>query len=152
MIKIIIIVVIVLILIAGGVLSGMAVLGMGGPLAGLLPELTEAPKIELGSTKPMAVNIDPMAVPVIQDGEVVRQVTLNFRVMVERRNAPSFFAIQPRLFDAYFKDLIIFLPIHLRDRDEVDVEALKRRVLIVSQKMFGEPLVKDVEFTAISYQ
>jgi hypothetical protein len=152
MMKLIIIIVIVLIILGGGVLSGMAVLGMGGPLVGIIPQMDAPPKVELGLTTPMILPLDPMAIPVIENHEIAKQVNLEVKLLVERSKGPAISAVSPKLYSAVLEDLIVFMPIHLRDREEVDKEALKRRIMIVSERTIGKGLVKDVEFVAISYR
>lgn len=151
--KLIIIAVVALLILGAGVLSGMALLGMGGPLAPYLPQLmAEAPKIEIGPQTPITVNVDPVTVPVIEANEVVLQVTIEFKLLVNRHTGPSFYNALPRLYSSFIKDLVVFLPIHLQDRTDIDKEALKRRIMIVSEKMMGANVVQDVTFESISYK
>jgi hypothetical protein len=150
--KLVIVIVIVMIILGGGILSGMAVLGMGGPLAGIIPQMDSPPKVELGPSTPMILPLDPMAIPVIENHEIATQVNIEVKLLVERSKGPAISAVSPKLYSAILKDLIIFMPIHLRDREKVEKEALKRRILITANRVLGAGMVKDVEFVSISYR
>jgi len=150
--KLIILGVIVAAVLAISGLAAMALLGKGGPLAGVVPRLDSPPKVEFVDPTPVIVPLDGMALPVIVNGEIIRQVNIQVKLLVDRRKSPAISALAPKLYSAILKDLLIFLPIHMQDRDEVDKEAIKRRILITCERLIGPDLVKDVTFVAISYQ
>lgn len=143
MIRIIFIVIAFLMLVGAGV-GGLYFWGID-PLEKLGPLVGRAPKSDVPVvTPPSYVDFGILIVPVIQDREIKKQVEMIVRLEVPA-SAKSLVATNlPRLQHAYLQDMMGYLSLSLRDGQQIDVEAVRKRLLAVGDKVMGQGQIKDV--------
>lgn len=143
MVRLIFIIVALLILI-GAVFGGLYFMGID-------------PLVKLGITQPVVHGDEPppppppptyvdfglLIVPVIQDREVKKQAEMIVRLAVDPVNKEIVAKNLPRLQNAYLEDLIGYLSVTLRDGQQLDTNAIARRLVQVAEKTLGGVYVKD---------
>lgn len=148
MIRVIFIVISLLLLIAA-VVGGLYYWGVD-PLAklGLVTPVDQgtspAPPPPSSSSPPSYVDFGLLMVPVIQNREVLRQAEMIVRLEVDSRNKDIVARNLPRLQNAFLEDMITFLANNLRPDQPADVEAIRRRLLIIAERTLGPGYVRDV--------
>ncbi len=145
--KKIIIAVVALLLLAGGGFGGLYFtnnLALFG-LDGLLGESAMNTANDVKEESDIFVSVDQIIVPVLQDGRVAFQIYLNIKLGVED-NLASIKVRQsmPRIQDAIIVELVT-RPVITRDgSSNIDVLAIKSRVLKAIHKTYNGKLVQDV--------
>ena len=92
---------------------------------------------------PTYVDFGLLIVPVIQDREVKKQAEMIVRLAVDPVNKEIVAKNLPRLQNAYLEDLIGYLSVTLRDGQQLDTNAIARRLVQVAEKTLGGVYVKD---------
>ncbi|MDO8606131.1 MAG: flagellar basal body-associated protein FliL [Phaeospirillum sp.] len=138
-------IVIALLLLIGAVIGGLYFWGID-PLAKLGITAPVVHKDEAPPPPPPASYVDfgILIIPVIQDREVKKQAEMIVRLEVEPKNKEIVAKNLPRLQNAYLGDMIGFLSISLREGQQLDVPAIRRRLLMVGEKTLGPGYLKDV--------
>ncbi len=103
-------------------------------------EGTAAPVV----TPPSYVDFGLLIVPVVQDREVRKQAEMILRLEVPFEKKEIVAQNLPRLQNAFLEDMMAFLPYHLRDSSSLDHAVLRRRLLVVCDKVLVPGWVKDV--------
>lgn len=135
--KKLIILLVLLALAGGGVLGGMAVMGMG-PLAKYM-----TPKEDVPTAAPppppaaRLIDIETIGVPIIEGSAVTRRIFFNLQLDVAPENAEAVKAVLPRVQSAFLQELLIYLPRHLRDRDKLDTTLVQQQLLLSARKVAG---------------
>ncbi len=148
--KLLIIILAVCILAAGGGFTVMQQMELG-PFT-KKPELSQAEKAKIAAVvarkkalaPPRFITMDPILVPIFR-GDVVA-ATIQLQVQIETR-AESEAAINkqmPRLKDAYIRDLHSYVPRLLRKQKDLDIAALKRRLIIIGSRTIGKGLIDGI--------
>ncbi len=140
--KKVIILVIFLTIIVGGAAAGMMVAGYG-PFA---------PKGNAEPEKPVVVEVPPatiemgaLAVPLIMDNTPSAHVQVLVRLIVDPPQEPYVRSQLTRLRSAYLNDLISFLPVHMQTRKVPDATDLHARLKLISDKILGSGVIRDVQ-------
>lgn len=112
----------------------------GDAIAAMLPER------DVAEPDPQFVDFDPILVPVIEDGQVTRHVTLQIMLQVSSQEVGDHLIDQaPRLNDAFLADLYGNLHEGSGVRDGVvNLDQVKRRLMSVSKSVVGEGKVREV--------
>lgn len=100
------------------------------------------------------LDMDPLLIPLIQEGGVaaVVQMTLKLETRGEE-NAAELARQMPRLKDALFRDMYGFLPRLLKDREELDVYILKKRLMLTAaQTVRPGKIVSDILIQSLTDQ
>lgn len=135
-------------LMMGGLVGGLYFWGIDpiakfNQLIGTAPadptEPAAAPK-----TPPSFVEYGLLAVPVVEDHEVRRQVEMILRLEVPFEKREIVAQNIPRLQNAYLQDMMEYLPIHLRNGRRLDPPTLSARLLKLTEKTLGPGYVKSV--------
>lgn len=145
MIRLIVIVVAFLIMV-GGLIGGLYFWGID-PLAKFNQLVGNAPADPNAPVKvqPQSyVDFGILIVPVVQDREVKKQAEMILRLEVPYDKKEVVAQNLPRLQNAYLQELMSFLPIHLRDSDRLDQAVVRRRLTLLSERVLGPGMVKDV--------
>ncbi len=146
MIRIIFIVVAFLMLV-GGVIGGLYYWGVD-PLAKLGLHLNTAPAGPVGPPPPAPpayVDFGLLLVPVIQDHEVRHQAEMILRLRVDPGKKDAVAQELPRLQAGYLEDMMDYLPQALRDGSDLDLSAIRLRLMAVSARVMGSrTAVKDI--------
>ena len=148
--KIVIIAVLAILVLAGGgfgalfATDNLKLIGMGGLFGE--PEVVEEEKI--GSEEAWYVAIDQVIVPVFQDGRVAFQVYLDIKLEVEDSLAANRLRkSMPRIQDAIIVELVTRPIISHDGSSNIDVLAIKSRVLKAIQRTAAGSKVSDVLIT-----
>ena len=144
MVRVIFIVVALLMLI-GAVIGGLYFWGID-PLAklGITAPIVHKDEPPPPPPPPSYVDFGVLIIPVIQDREVKKQAEMIVRLEVEPKNKEIVAKNLPRLQNAYLEDMIGFLSMSLRDDQPLDVPAIRRRLMMVSDKTLGSGYLKDI--------
>ena len=148
--KLLIIILAVCILAAGAGVTVMQQMKLG-PFAQeieLTPEEKAAAAAAAARKKALAppryVSMEPLLIPIFR-GDIVA-ATIQIQVQLETR-AESEAVINkqmPRLKDAYIRDLHAYVPRLLRKSKDLDIAALKRRMMIIGARTIGKGLIDGV--------
>lgn len=146
MIRLIFIVIAFLLMMAG-LIGGLYFWGID-PLAKFNALIGNAPAAPDNQTKPTTppsyVEYGLLAVPVIEDHEVRRQVEMILRLEVPFEKREIVAQNIPRLQNAYLQDMMEYLPIHLRGGRRMEPSAVSGRLLKLTEKTLGPGFVKRV--------
>jgi hypothetical protein len=96
--------------------------------------------------------IAPLIVPIITDKGLTRQVSMVVMLEIPGGKTEEIKNFKPRLMDAYIRDLYGAMGAgHILMRANiVDVEALRTRLVNVTERIVGKELVKDVLLQAVT--
>lgn len=135
-------------LMMGGLVGGLYFWGID-PLEKFNALIGNAPSDPMAATKPVSVppsfvEYGLLAVPVVEDGEVHKQVEMILRLEVPFNKREIVAQNIPRLQSAYLQDMMEYLPIHLRNGRRLDPDVISRRLLKLTDKALGPGFVKDV--------
>ena len=91
------------------------------------------------------VTLAPLAVPLFRDGRPQRPFVLNMRLEVTDLDAKILTKrLMPRLHDACLRQLQNYLWYRVKDPRHVDLQAVKRRLRAVSERVLGPGVVVAV--------
>lgn len=99
---------------------------------------------------PSYVDFGLLIVPVVQDREVRKQAEMILRLEVPFDKKEVVAQNLPRLQNAFLEDMMAFLPYQLRDNSSLDNTAIRRRLLIICDKVLVPGWVKDVSIEQAS--
>lgn len=114
----------------------------------VLPSAAQASD-KSGDKKPAAVeylDLHPLSVPVINEQGLVQHVSITISLECPTGKRDALQTFRPRLMDAYLRDLYGALGSGriMMHGNVVDVEALKSRLAIVTERVVGKDLISDV--------
>lgn len=140
-----VVIVVGLVSLLGAAAGGMAHLGVppfGAPAAAqtVVAEVVPATVV----VPPTFVDAGLVGVPVIKGNKVVKSVVLQLQLDVEPGAKSRIEANLPRLQHGFLADLMAFMPAHLKDRSQVDIAAVKRRLAWVCERVIGPGAVREV--------
>lgn len=104
-----------------------------------------AAKAKADAAKPLFIDMEPLLITVF-DGEQIA-TTFQFEIKLETRGADNLVKIKrnlPKFKDAFVRDLHEFVPRMLRELERLDVQTVKRRLVLRAHKVGGGALVNDV--------
>jgi len=113
------------------------------------PEQIELEK----DVKTESVAIKPFTIPMFQGERVAGSIQVQFALEVSKGQEETINAKMVRLEDAYLRDLYVFMPRLLRNKEKLDIAALKRRLLLITRKVLGSEdsqHVKDVLIQSVA--
>ena len=144
MVRLILIVVALLVLI-GAVIGGLYFMGID-PLSklGITAPMVQKDAPPPPPPPPSYVEFGVLIVPVIQDREVKKQAEMIVRLEVDPANKEIVARNLPRLQNAYLADMMEFLSVSMREGQPLDVPAIQRRLLAVTDKTLGASYLKGV--------
>ena len=123
-------------------------------VGGSFPAFAEAKAEESALAHPdfEYYQISPIIVPVITDKGLTRQVSMVVAIEIPYGKMDDIQKFRPRLMDAYIRDLYGAMGAgHVLMRaDMVDVEALRTRLIKVTERVVGNQLAKDVLLQAVT--
>lgn len=140
-------IVIAFLLVMGGLVGGLYFWGID-PLEKFNVLIGNAPsvpgEVKPTITPPSYVEYGLLAVPVIEDREVRKQVEMILRLEVPFDKREIVAQNIPRLQSAYLQDMMEYLPIHLRNGRRLDPPTVSQRLLKLTEKTIGAGFVKAV--------
>jgi hypothetical protein len=137
-----------MVLIAGGTVSVLKWLGLG-PFANVdKPAEVEAkPKEE----PPRFVEADPLAVPIFQDERAAATIHIQLKLeTVGQENYGTAYKAKAKLRDAYLTELHSFIPRMLKKTERIDINILKTRLQMVTDRVLGQGVVRDVLIQSVT--
>lgn len=92
------------------------------------------------------VDLNPLSVPVINEKGVIQHVSITISLECAAGKRESVNVFKPRLMDAYLRDLYGAMGSGriMMQGNIVDVEALKSRLAIVTERVVGKDLISEV--------
>lgn len=129
----------ILMMIAGGTVSVLKWLKIG-PFAVAAETVEQAPP-----EPPILIDVDPLTIPIFQGDKVA--VTFQVQLKLETVGAANDAVIRrqlPRLGDAFLRELYTFIPIHLKKNEQLDFEAVRQRLMRISDKVTGKGVITNV--------
>ena len=139
-----VIAVVLVMMIAGGAIAALKFLEIG-PFAA--PEVTDAskPAEVVRDEPPKYVKMDPIFIPVIAQGKVV--VTYRIEIQLEtygRENRKLLSHLKTKLNDIFIRDLHAFIPRLFREKKELDVAIVKKRMEIIAERSTSPGVITGV--------
>ena len=125
----------VILLIAGGTVAALKYLKMG-PFAGKDEKVTaKAKAIE----PPRFITIPSLNVPLFADDKVAGTVLIQLKIeTIGSKNEAKVNRLLPRINDAFLRELHTFIPRLLQKTKRLDVFILKKRLLMVCDRVVGK--------------
>lgn len=141
--------VIAFLMMVGAIIGGLYFWGVDplekfNQLIGNAPAPKEAAPVIKPVTPPSYVDFGLLIVPIVQDREVRKQAEMILRLEVPYEKKEVVAQNLPRLQNAFLEDMMAFLPYQLRDNSSLDHVAIRRRLLIICDKVLVPGWVKDV--------
>lgn len=151
--KLLIFIIVGVLLLAGGGVTVMQQMEIG-PFAPDAAEIAKA-GAEDGAAKskkpqdkepdpPIYLTLDPMVIPIFQGDKLNTNIQITIQIEVARKDAPELRKRVTKLNDALLRDLMGFVPRHLRDHKELDIDILGRRLMVIAERAVGKGLVDGV--------
>lgn len=151
--KILIFIIVGVLLLAGGGVTVMQQMELG-PFA---PDTLEGAEAGIGDgtakpkkpkkdepDPPIFLTLDPVVIPIFQGDKLTTNIQLTLQIEVARKDAAEMRKRMTKLKDALLRDLIGFVPRHLRDHKELDIDILGRRLMVIAERAVGKGLVDGV--------
>lgn len=141
--------VIAFLMMVGGIIGGLYFWGIDplerfNSLIGNAPAEPKAAEQPKPTVPPSYVDFGLLIVPVVQDREVKKQAELILRLEVPFEKKEVVAQNLPRLQNAFLEDMMAFLPYQLRYTSELDEAAIRNRLNVISEKILGPGMVKNV--------
>lgn len=112
----------------------------------------EAATGEAGTKKPVEKEVEPpaylpvdaMVIPVFQGDKLVMNIQLEMQIEIGKKDVPEMRKQMTLLRDAFLRDPHGYVPRHLRDNKELDIDILGRRLVIIAERAIGKKIVRGV--------
>lgn len=102
------------------------------------------------SEPPRFVEMRPMVISIFQDDSVAATIQIELTLeTIGASNEDTLRQMMPRLSNAFIQDLHGFLPRHLSDGRQLDVNVLKHRLLAIGTKVTGPGVIHEVLIQSI---
>ena len=99
---------------------------------------------------PTFVELTPLVLPLIQQGQVTQHITYKIVLEVERRDESQVYLAQRQLTDAYIRELHGLLALrYVRDMSD-PLPFMEQRLLRVSERLLGRGVVDAVRLSELS--
>lgn len=146
--KILVIAAVILMMLAGGSFSVMKAFKLG-PFAPE-PEVTEEP--EIPDEPPVFIDLDPLLINIFQGDSVATTVQVTVKLeTIGNDNASLVNESIPKITDTFLRDLHSFLPRVMKDDDSrIDIFVVKKRLKLMSDKLYPDKRINDVLIQSIS--
>ena len=132
-----------LVMLCGGSVSTLKFLNLG-PFKGGDEVVEEKPEEEVDDTT-LFVDMEPLAIPIFQGNRVAATVQIEVKLATNGKdNVKRIKRIMPVITDAFVRDLHSFMPRLLKAEERIDVLIIKQRLQIISNKVAGKGLIKNV--------
>ena len=152
--RILIIVIVLFILLAGAAVAVMQQLELG-PFAPK-PEMTEIEKAEAAAKletfdkeAPAFIELDPLVIPIVREDRIGGSVQLQIQIETKNEHRLELLKMQPRISDAFIRDLYGFIPRMLKTRPDLDLDILSRRLVIIGERAVGPGYIDNVLIQSI---
>jgi hypothetical protein len=144
-VKKIVIIFAVLLMLAGGTISVLKWLKIG-PFSDTV-EVEEAAPDEL----PIIIKMDKLSIPIFAEERVAATILIELKVeAIGLENHTMITKLLPRLSDAFFKDLYVFIPRLIRRKIKITTSILAKRMKSVADKILGPGILHKVIITKVT--
>ena len=131
-----------LVMLCGGTVSALKFLKLG-PFQG--EEVVEEKPEEQVEATILFVDMEPLAIPVFQGNRVAATVQIEVKLVTNGKdNVERIKQIMPVITNAFVLDLHSFMPRLLKAEERIDVLIIKQRLQLISNKVAGKGLIKNV--------
>ena len=131
-----------LVMLCGGTVSALKFLKLG-PFQG--EEVVEEKPEEQVEATILFVDMEPLAIPVFQGNRVAATVQIEVKLVTNSKdNVERIKQIMPVITNAFVRDLHSFMPRLLKAEERIDVLIIKQRLQLISNKVAGKGLIKNV--------
>jgi flagellar basal body-associated protein FliL len=131
-----------LVMLCGGTVSALKFLKLG-PFQG--EEVVEEKPEEQVEATILFVDMEPLAIPVFQGNRVAATVQIEVKLVTNSKdNVERIKQIMPIITNAFVRDLHSFMPRLLKAEERIDVLIIKQRLQLISNKVAGKGLIKNV--------
>ena len=131
-----------LVMLCGGTVSALKFLKLG-PFQGE-EVVEEKPKEQVEATI-LFVDMEPLAIPIFQGNRVAATVQIEVKLVTNGKdNVERIKQIMPVITNAFVRDLHSFMPRLLKAEERIDVLIIKQRLQLISNKVAGKGLIKNV--------
>lgn len=109
------------------------------------PRLKKAKAVVAKPDTTVFVDMEPLALPIFQGNRVAATVQIQIKLETTgQKKADQVKKMMPVITDAFIRDLHGFLPRLLKQEQRIDVLVLKQRLQMVTDRITGRGLVKNV--------
>ena len=131
-----------LVMLCGGTVSALKFLKLG-PFQG--EEVVEEKPEEQVEATILLVDMEPLAIPIFQGNKVAATVQIEVKLVTNGKdNVERIKQIMPVITNAFVRDLHSFMPRLLKAEERIDVLIIKQRLQLISNKVAGKGLIKNV--------
>jgi hypothetical protein len=139
--KKIVIIFAVLLMLSGGTISVLKFLKIG-PFSDDI-EVTEEKTDP--TEPPVAIKMDKLSIPIFSEGGVAATILIDLKVeAIGTENHEMITKLLPRLTDAFFKDLYVFIPRLIRRKNKLTKSILVESLKQTADKVFGPNVLHKV--------
>lgn len=132
-------------MLSGGIISVLKWLKIG-PFSNNI-EVEEVAPIE----PPLTIKMDKLSIPIFADERVAATILIELEVEVlGTENRAKTMKQLPRLTDAFFKDLYVFVPQLIRRKTKLTTTILAARMQKIANKLLGNGVLNKVIITKVS--
>lgn len=136
----------VILMLSGATVSVMKWLKVG-PFEEMTEEDLQAQQDEAAvpDEPPVAIDMDPLNIPILADDKLAATVMLKLKIeVVGTENHDKVSKLLPRITDALFKDLYVFIPRVIRQHNKLNASILTERIRMTSEKVMGPNVIHNV--------
>ena len=131
-----------LVILCGATVSALKFLKLG-PFQG--EEVVEEKPEEQVEATILLVDMEPLAIPIFQGNRVAATVQIEVKLLTNGKdNVERIKKIMPVITNAFVRDLHSFMPRLLKAEERIDVLIIKQRLQLISNKVAGKGLIKNV--------
>ena len=131
-----------LVMLCGGTVSVLKFLKLGPFQEEEVVE--EKPEEQVEATI-LFVDMEPLAIPIFQGNRVAATVQIEVKLLTNGKdNVERIKKIMPVITNAFVRDLHSFMPRVLKAEERIDVLIIKQRLQLISNKVAGKGLIKNV--------
>jgi hypothetical protein len=139
--KKIVIIFAVLLMLTGGTISVLKWLQIGPFSNSIEAEEKETTPIE----PPVTIKMDKLSIPIFAENSIAATILVELKVeAIGPENQEMITKLLPRLSDAFFKDLYVFVPQLIRRKTKITSRVLAARMKKVADKVFGPDVLHKV--------
>lgn len=128
----------------GAIANIVGVVGQKSEAEAAAEAAAPPPRVE-----PVYMQVSPMLIPVIQGGELKRNIYIALRIELEAGKQAEGAAAMPRLQDLYLRALYEIIPEQQKTSENLDLQKVRERLLAISERAVGPGVVKDIVFQSV---
>ena len=145
--RMLVIVIAMIIMLAGGAVTVVQQMELG-PFASKVTTEEDADGKKKEALKsiepPRFIAMEPLLIPLFQGDNVAATVQIKIQIETTADREPQLNKQLPRLKDAYIRDLHSYVPRLLKEKKDLNINSLKRRLTIIGSRTVGEGLIGGI--------